>query len=168
MEAIIQVLNEMAGDGIVADYAIGGAIAVSFYTEPQETLDIDIFVAFPAEEQAVISMQPVYDYLEKKGHKASGEHISIHGMPVQFLPTDELTGDALANAEHTTVGDLPTRVFTKEHLAAIMVKLQRPKDRARLPALLDVDDFDSGVFEAILERFGLAERWAALRRRLYE
>jgi len=42
MEKIFKVINEMHQKGILKDYAIGGAVATIYYTEPFATKDIDI------------------------------------------------------------------------------------------------------------------------------
>ena len=46
---VFQVLNRMRDDGVVADYAIGGATAVLFYAEPTRTYDLDVFVTLHGE-----------------------------------------------------------------------------------------------------------------------
>ena len=92
MKLTIEVLNDLVKARVVDDYAIGGAIALTFYVEPQETADLDIYVVFPESDCALITLGPLYEYLQQRGHSPDGEHVSIHGMLVQFLPTDELTG----------------------------------------------------------------------------
>jgi hypothetical protein len=37
----------MAADGVIYGYAIAGAVMAIFYTEPSDTVDLDILVAFP-------------------------------------------------------------------------------------------------------------------------
>jgi hypothetical protein len=41
---VFRVLIEMRRDGVVADYAVGGAMAILFYAEPTRTYDLDVFV----------------------------------------------------------------------------------------------------------------------------
>ena len=167
MRRTIEVLNGMVAKGVVKDYAIGGAIALAFYIEPQETADLDIFVLFPDSAGPLVSLGPVYDYLEERGHRPVGEHVSIHGVLVRFLGTDELTEDALRNAEERSFYDVATKVLSRERLATIMVRLQRAKDRARLPSLLEVPGFDRARFDTLLTRFDLQAKWSTLHRRLY-
>ena len=38
---VISVIDRMKADRVIADYAIGGAMAVSFWTEPVATQDLD-------------------------------------------------------------------------------------------------------------------------------
>jgi hypothetical protein len=54
--------------GILKDYAIGGAVATIYYTEPFATKDIDIFF-IPPEKDKLILLTPFYDFLLKKGYK---------------------------------------------------------------------------------------------------
>ena len=44
MKATLEVINRMQADGVIGQYAIGGAVGATFYLEPVATLDIDIFV----------------------------------------------------------------------------------------------------------------------------
>ena len=42
MERTIKVLNQMKSEGVILDYALGGAVAALFYMEPIETHDLDV------------------------------------------------------------------------------------------------------------------------------
>jgi len=44
MKATLEVINRMQVEGVIGEYAIGGAVGATFYLEPFATLDIDIFV----------------------------------------------------------------------------------------------------------------------------
>lgn len=46
-ERALKIINEMYKKGILKNYAIGGAVATIFYTEPFFTRDIDIFFIPP-------------------------------------------------------------------------------------------------------------------------
>jgi len=43
----LAVINQMQADGVIGEYAIGGAVGATFYLEPAATLDVEIFVSFP-------------------------------------------------------------------------------------------------------------------------
>ena len=61
---VIATVNRMQVEGVIERYAIGGAVAATFYLEPVSTLDVDIFVTFRAEPGSLlISPQPIFDYL---------------------------------------------------------------------------------------------------------
>jgi hypothetical protein len=159
--AVIRVVNEMEADGVVARYAIGGAVGATFYLEPVATLDVDIFVGFREEPGAILlSPQPIFDYLTARGGVIEGEYVVLHGWPVQFLPpTGPLVDEALAEAVTVDVEGTAARVFTAEHLAAIALETGRPKDKARLLQFVDAGALEAGRFQAILARHGLMDRW---------
>src|SRR6266705_668127 len=83
----IQIINRMEADGVVEDYAIGGAVGATFYLEPVATLDVDVFIAFQnAADSPIIDPRPIYEYLKLRGGVVQDEYIVIAGWPVQFLP----------------------------------------------------------------------------------
>lgn len=43
MKETLQVLNQMVADGVIDGYVIGGAIAATYYLEPIDTDDLDVF-----------------------------------------------------------------------------------------------------------------------------
>ena len=51
IERVFRVINKMYKEGILKDYAIGGAVATIYYTEPLATQDVDIFFISPVEEK---------------------------------------------------------------------------------------------------------------------
>lgn len=161
MTEVLAAINQMQRAGIIERYAIGGAVGATFYLEPVATLDIDIFVAFHAEPgHLVVSPQPIFDYLTRRGATVEGEYLVIAGWPVRFLPPGGPLGDeALARARETDVEGDPTHVFTAEHLAALALQTGRAKDKARLLQFIEAGALDADAFEAILKRHGLLEPW---------
>ena len=167
----ITVINEMRADAVIGEYAIGGAVAAAFYTEPAQTFDIDVFVALhPPPGQLLVSLGPIYAYLSRLGHVGRrGEHVVIFDWQVQFLPPDSpLVVEAIDQAVEKRIEDTPVRVFSVEHLAAIALKLGRPKDKLRLLQLVQAAEFSASRFDTIIIRHGLLDRWASLRNRLIE
>ena len=53
--------------------------------------------------------------------------------------------------------DVPTRVFTAEHLCAIALQTGRPKDHARVAMFFEQGAIDRGVLDDILRRHDLME-----------
>lgn len=151
----------MQTDGIIGQYAIGGAVGATFYLEPVATLDIDVFVSFQkASAGELISLSPIYDYLTARGHKTEGEYIVIGGWPVQFLPPgNALVEEALAQAVETDLEGVPTRVMTAEHLTAIALETGRGKDHARILQFVESGTLEADKLDAILKRHGLVEKW---------
>ena len=154
-------INQMQADGIIEQYAIGGAVGATFYLEPIATVDVDVFVEFrPEPGQLLVSPQPLLDYLVARGGKLEGEYVVIAGWPVRFLPPPSpLAAEALAEAVPFDVGGIPTRVFSAEHLAAIALEIGRPKDQARLLQFVESGVLDNERFQTIVGRHHLVEKW---------
>jgi len=163
---VITLINQMEADGVVERYAIGGAVGATFYLEPVATLDVDIFVAYRQElGKLLISPQPILDYLAARGGVLEGEYMIVAGWPVQFLPpTSPLVEDALANAVTVDVDGTPARVFTAEHLAAIALETGRAKDKARLLQFIEAGAIQAELFQSLLARYGLVDRWLEFER----
>ena len=58
---------------------------------------------------------------------------------------------------------LPTRVLRLEHLLAIMLQTNRPKDRQRASMLAGEAAFDAPLLETILDRYQLTAVWEKIR-----
>lgn len=166
MEKTLQVLNRMEAEGVVGRYAIGGAIAATFYVEPISTFDLDVFFAAEGASDALLSLTPLYDYLTALGYEPAGEAVEIEGWPVQFLPVfTPLLAEALTQAVEVKFKETPTRVMRAEHLVAVMLETGRAKDWARIIQFLEEGAVELSALERILARHGLAEQWREFRNR---
>lgn len=162
MEATIRVLNEMAAEGVVETYALGGAMAAIFYVEPVATFDLDVFVVLPPGERGglLVTLESQMRWLAERGYRPDGEHVVVEGVPVQLLPAwNALISEAVAAAVEKTLGQVKVRVCRPEHLMAILVQTGRAKDRARLQMFLEEAEFDHGLLDDLVGRFHLRERW---------
>src|SRR5947209_7791573 len=159
MQKTFDALNEMEASGIIGKYAIGGAIAAIYYIEPFATHDIDVFVALPT-AGALVSLDPIYRYLETKGYTARNDTVEIEGWPVQFLPVfNALLEEALKYANEVEFDGTSIHVFSAEHLIAIMLQTGRPKDIARIRMFLEQKAFDDTRLNNILSHHGLTDKW---------
>jgi hypothetical protein len=61
MEKALRVINRMHKEGVLKEYAIGGAIATIYYTEPFATNDVDILI-----DETPIQFLPAATELEKE------------------------------------------------------------------------------------------------------
>lgn len=161
MEATFNTLNQLEAEGIIRRYAVGGAFALLFYTEPSLTYDVDIFVFLPEQKTGyLISLDSLYRHLESKGYKADKEHVMIEGVPVQFIPAyNSLVEDALNSAVEMNYKEIKVHVFQLEYLMAIMLHTNRPKDRARVGQLVADTPYDKSLLQQILKKHGLEKRW---------
>jgi len=166
MEKTFQTLNELEASGLVTRYAVGGAFALSFYTEPVVTFDVDVFVFVPNAESPLISLAPIYDHLRGMGCLEQREHVVIAGTPVQFIAAfNPLVEEAVREAIEKSFKAVRVRVLRLEHLAAIMLKTGRAKDNVRLAQLLELASLDEPLFHGILKRHSLLAAWAKFQER---
>ena len=160
MKRTLEVLNELELEGVFTRYAIGGAMAATFYTEPVLTFDLDVFVLLQSSATGLVSLAPIYDALRTRGYKEEQECILIEGVPVQFLPAyNALIEEALAQAREIDYEGVPARVVRAEHLIAICLQTGRAKDRARVAMLREQAHLDHELLADILRRHQLEEKW---------
>lgn len=160
IEKTITVVNRMMTDKVIENYALGGATAVIFYTEPIATQDVDIFVHVRQTESVLTEFQPIFDYLRRRDYKITGEHIYIEGFPVQFLPiSKDLIDAAVREANEFELGETIVRVMSPEHLVAIMLDTGRHKDYLRIAVFLQHNVVDNAKLQSILTEYGLTQKW---------
>jgi hypothetical protein len=160
MKETLKLINRMVKDGVIEDYAIGGAIAAIYYLEPFDTADLDIFVQVETSNRELTILAPIYEYLIKRGYKARGEFVYIEGLPVQFLPVfNSLTEEAVEQAQTIKYARVTTRVMRPEHLVAIMLDTGRPKDYLRISMFLEEGAVSMRSLNAVLKRHGLTKKW---------
>jgi hypothetical protein len=156
----LEVLNELENQSVFSRYAIGGAMAATFYTEPVLTFDLDVFVVLSPETGQLISLAPVYEALRARGYGEEKEAVMLEGVPVQFLPTyNALVEEALGQAREIDYDGVPARVLRAEHLIAIGLQTGRSKDRARVAMLREQGSLDLNLLADILKRHQLEQKW---------
>ena len=165
IKRVIEELNQLELDGVIETYAIGGAVAAQAYTEPTSTMDVDAFVILKHPNPGqIIQMGPIYDHLMRRGATVDGSHLVIGGWPLQvLLPGDSLQEEAVASARKMPMDGQSAKVMAPEHLAAIALKLGRPKDKLRVTELIKSKAFDQQFFDALVVRHGLTQAWATFR-----
>lgn len=153
----------MVKDGVIEQYAIGGAVAAIFYIEPINTNDLDIFFHVKDSSVGLDILAPLYEYLSGLGYKGQGEAIDIEGWPVQFLPIfNPLLEEAVEQAKEIRFQRTKTRVMQAEHLVAMMLQTGRLKDHARIAQFMEHEVVDHGRLADILARHGLIKKWETL------
>jgi hypothetical protein len=167
MEKTLRVINEIARQGIIKAYAIGGGIAATYYIEPILTYDLDIF--FIAATEGIDILAPIYAYAKKAGYKTKDEMILIKGIPVQFIPAyNDLIRAAVENAVSLKYRAVEARVVSAEYLIAISLQTGRPKDRERIVRLLDEAAINHTALARILDNFGLTDKFKEYERKIRE
>lgn len=160
MKETLKVLNGMVKDGVIDDYAVGGAVAAIYYLEPFDTSDLDVFIQVNTSGSELMILAPVYEYLLEQGYQAQGEFIHIGRFPVQFLPVfNALTDEAVSKAQTIRYERVPMRIMRPEHLVAIMLDTGRRKDYLRINAFLEHGAVNMRSLNAVLKRHGLMKKW---------
>ncbi|MDD2236884.1 MAG: hypothetical protein PHG65_06730, partial [Kiritimatiellae bacterium] len=165
MKELIQLIDEMMDAQVITNYAVFGAVAQMRYTEAVVTLDADILIAIEDDDRIAV-LGPIYEFCKQRGYNPEGEAIRVGAWPVQFIPAfDELTKEAMANAEIADIDGLDVRVVRADYLAVIALSVGRAKDRMRVLALLEahaVTEYDPA---ALAHKHGLEGKWATFKER---
>ena len=124
---VLRAANELVSAGFIKDYALGGALAAIYYTEPVTTYDADII--FIATDKTLSAGIPaIYSHLHSKGWHVEREHLLLKDFPVQFLAASGLTEEAVRNANSIEFEGVPAKVFSPEYVIAVAASVGRPKD----------------------------------------
>jgi len=151
---VLRAANELVSVGLIKDYALGGALAAIYYTEPVTTYDADI--VFIASDKTLSEGIPAINaHLQSKGWRIEREHLLIKDFPVQFLAASGLTEEAVRNANSIEYEGVPAKVFRPEYIIAIAASVGRHKDFARIEQMLDQVKIDKLLLDDILRRYNL-------------
>lgn len=167
MKKTLEVINELEKEKLIKTYAIGGAIAALKWIEPFFTRDLDIFIipVQKTKDGELIVLTPIYDYLASKGYlEWKGQWLMIEGIPVEFIPAEGLIKESVENAVEIDFEGVKTRVITPEYLIALFLTAGRDKDLIKIRMLLDQAPVEMKKLNDILQRYGLQEKFASLRR----
>jgi len=151
---VLRAANELVTAALIKDYALGGALAAIYYTEPFTTYDADII--FVASDKTLSAGIPaIYSHLQSKGWRIEREHLLIRDFPVQFLAASGLTEEAVRKAKPIEYEGVPAKVFGPEYIIAIAASVGRHKDLARIEQLTSHAKIDKALLDDILRRYNL-------------
>lgn len=160
MKQALQVLLQLRSEGDLARFAVGGAIAASFYIEAVATEDLDIFAFLRPSPSGVLILTQLYDRLKELGATLQNEHVVIHGWPVQVLPAyTPLVEEAVTHAQEQVYDGLMVPVVTADYLCAIALQTGRPKDYQRVYSLIEAGCVTPAKLRQLIQTHGLQQRW---------
>lgn len=162
MKNTIEVINRLKKEGLIKDYAIGGAIGVLRWVEPFFTRDLDIFIIPQKEvrDRELFLLSPIYEYLKNKGYdKWVGQWLIIEGIPVEFIPAEGLAREAVENAIETEFEGVLTRVMLPEYLITLLLEVLRDKDKIKIQMLLEQAEVNKEKLKEILHRYALIDKF---------
>ncbi len=159
MQRVLEALNQLVSDGVVEDYAIGGAIGASFYLDAMQTEDVDAFVFLPPTVSGIVLITPIYDALVAMGGVIEGEYVRFGDWPLQILSdANSLIAEAIREASVVDYDEIQTRVFRPEHLCAIALQTGRKKDTLRVTMFFEQGVVDMDALMGVLRRYELIDR----------
>jgi len=151
---VLRAANELVSAGLIKDYALGGALAAIYYTEPFATYDADI-IFISSDKTLSAGIPAIYSHLQSKGWHVEREHLIIKDFPVQFLAASGLTEEAVRKAKRIEYDGVPAKVFSPEYIIAIAASVGRHKDLARIEQLMTQAKVDRALLDDILRRHNL-------------
>lgn len=166
MKATLEAINQMQANGVICHYAIGGAVGAVQYSEPATTLEMEVLVILPFDPGSPsVSLTTLHSYLMAHGYKTDGECFEIGGWPVRFLVAkNDLERDAVAGSLPMSVDGELGFVMMAEHLIAIALTMDRPKDLSWMLRLAERDAIDELTLKAILKSHDLIVKWTQFER----
>ena len=160
MRDTLKVLLQIRDEGILADFAIGGAIAASFFTPAVATEDLDIFAFLKPSPSGLLMLTPLYERLQALGGRIENEYVVIGKWPVQILPAyTPLVEEAVERAVDRNFEDLTVRVVDANYLCAIALQTGRPKDYLRVHTLIESGHVDTDTLTGLINKYALTQRW---------
>lgn len=151
---VLRAANDLVSAGLIKEYALGGALAAIYYTEPFTTYGADI-IFIPTDETLTAGIPAIYSHLQSKGCRIEREHMLIEDFPVQFLAAHGLTEEAVRKAAPIEYEGVPAKVFRPEYIIAIAASIGRHKDLARIEQLISQTTIDEALLDDILRRYNL-------------
>lgn len=161
MQHVIDAMNELQKKKIIKAWALGGGIAAKYYVNPPVTKDIDFFVLM--DDRSIMFMKPIHDYFVARGGKYFKHMMHYKGIVVDIIATDDaLIVEGIKRAVIGDVEGIEMKVLPADYLAAIALKVGRPKDLNRIKLMLDAGIL-SDKFYSLCSKFNIPMHKLALR-----
>lgn len=154
----LRAVNSLKDEGLVSEYAIAGAMAIVFWTEPVPTYDLDVLVFLSEQPGPLVSLAAIYRWAEAEGFPVSEEHIIVHGVPTQIVPSPNgLADEAIRSAEEIEYQGVRVRVARPEYLVALYLEpsARTPRRRERAALLMELPSLNQELLRDIMKRHGL-------------
>lgn len=154
----IAAIVDMKRDGVIDEYAVGGAMAMTFWSEPTTTYDVDVFVILRS-AGVIVDLDPIYKWAAARGYPSVAEHIEIEGLPVQLIPAPSaLIEEAISTAAELDYAGQAVRVIRPEYLIAMWSEgsARTMKRQARAAMLMEEVEMDRELLKELGERYNLS------------
>ena len=154
----LRAINSLKEAGVIQEYAVAGAMAIIFWTEPVPTYDLDILVFLPAQPGPLVNLDSVYRWAGARGYPVSEEHVIVEGVPTQIIPSpNRLADEAVQSAELLEYEGVRVRVVRPEYLIALYLEpsARTPRRQERAALLMEWPGLSRVLLDEILKRHGL-------------
>jgi hypothetical protein len=149
---VLLLLNRLKTEGVIHDYAIGGAVAVSLWAEPVAIQDLDVIVTVAGDAHPLDPLRPLLEWFDRHGLAFEGAHVVIAGVPVQFLVAwSPLVQEAVATAAETAYDPADPPSNTKAQWHAQQRRLP-PREKIRILIELQRREVESNGIRKSLGR----------------
>jgi hypothetical protein len=148
LESLVEVVTSLIEHLEAANipYAFGGAIALSAWSEPRATTDVDLNLwvrdeELPAAVDVLRNAGVAIDLADaQNGARERGMFAAPHGSyrVDVFVPSVPFYDEALTRRLRVTLANLETWVLSPESLAVFKMLFFRPKDIVDLARLIEV------------------------------
>lgn len=123
-------------------------------------MDILVIPLKESKEKELILFSPIYEYLKRKGYnKWVGQWIIIEDVPVEFIPVDGLSEEAVENAIEIEYEGVKTKVISPEYLIAMFLIVSREKDKRKIEMLLEQVEIDMKKLKQIVDKYNLTNKF---------
>lgn len=142
LETALLCIDALEAEGL--DCAIGGALALGFWSPPRATLDVDLNIFVEAVD-AQVALQPLInigaignsEQMVKRLQQGEAAILHLHGVHLDiFLPSIPFYKEAAQRVARVPYKDRTLPVLSAEVLAVFKLLFFRPKDLADLERLV--------------------------------
>ncbi len=117
---VIRTIEMMRDDGVISEYAVGGAIAFITWDQPVATGDVDVLVLIAEEVSALDPLRTIFNWLTAHDIRLDGQYALIAGVAVQFLIAwNSLVVEGIREAATVPYEGAALRVLRPAYLVAI-------------------------------------------------
>lgn len=159
--AVIRTIEQLKTDGVISEYAIGGAVAFVVWDEPVATQDLDVVVLLAGDAHPLDPLRTIFEWLVQHSIALDGEHAMIAGVPVQFLPAwhpllvEGVREAASVPYDRRDAGSVTLRVLRPAYLVASW-QIDRSagtfRRRERAARLIESGTVTRAEVEALIEK----------------
>lgn len=167
----LDVLNRMAVEGRIGQYAIAGDPIAWKEINSILTECVDVLLSLPpASEPGHSDMERLLALLKKEGYSEFGEYgVKIEGWDIRFVVcASDLAKEALDRAIERRLPishsdrSVQARILRPEHFAALMLVSNTTMDRNWIACLVEDEEVDLDALHDVIARHDLEHAWRTL------